>query len=225
MQPVPTGPADEARCRFLPADAACPMHTAEGWREVSGLALVRESNHRIKNNLQLVASMLSMQARSASEPRIAAQLIDAGRRVTAVAHLHERLQVDDGIAVAVAPLLKEVCADIVYSSGCDKRGVSIELMASPLKLPAERALALALILNELATNSLKHAYERCPGRICVTLEQSPVRRLSVADYGLGSAIASGDGFGFTLVKQLARRLDGAFSFETHETGALATLRF
>jgi two-component sensor histidine kinase len=190
--------------------------------------LGQETHHRIKNGLQLVASMLNLQAREAGAVEAGEQLKEAARRVAAVASLHEHLQVADNERVDVSDLIVDICADLSRGAGCEQRGISFDLVLDDAELPGDRAGPLALILSELATNCLKHAYPRTGGKIAVRFENlRPGYRLSVADEGPGFAIAGSavGGLGLSLVHQLARALRGRAVVAQLERGACIAIEF
>jgi two-component sensor histidine kinase/DNA-binding NarL/FixJ family response regulator len=148
--------------------------------------LVKEINHRVKNSLQLVASMLNLQA--GEDASIAQRLQDASSRITAIARAHDRLyrspQIDK---IELGQYLKDVCADFAeVMPHCD---VVCEAGAQIL-MATDRAIRLALLVTELVTNAAKHAYpDGKEGRIWVRarrVDQTLVQIL-VRDEGAGLA--------------------------------------
>ena len=121
--------------------------------------LVKEQNHRVKNNLQMISSLLSLQADRADDSSKETMLISS-RRVQAIALLHRRLYDDlDGVKeVEIKTYIEELIQDILFATG--KQDVPLRLNLENVSLPVEKAVHLALILNELITNSLKHVFSR-----------------------------------------------------------------
>jgi two-component sensor histidine kinase len=189
--------------------------------------LVRETNHRVKNGLQLVASMLGLQAASLADAEARRHLVEAQARVAAVARVHERLHRSEQLGtVAFGAYLRELCADLGNGASAAGSAGRVVVEAAAAELPVERALPLALIANELVTNALKHAYPAGEeGLIAVRFETSvggDGMRLEVADRGVGLPTdlreAERGGLGMTLVRALVRQLDGRLHVEHGSPG-------
>ena len=120
--------------------------------------LLREVNHRVKNSLQLVASLLNMQRSQIKDPATRRQFEDAAQRIATVAKVHQRLYRDERIdQVALDQLLDELCADLeAVGSG---RNIHIKCTAEPCTLPTERIIPVAIIVNELILNAFKHSFQ------------------------------------------------------------------
>jgi PAS domain S-box-containing protein len=170
--------------------------------------LLHEVDHRVKNNLQLVSSLIYMQSREIPDPAIRASLRAMLSRIEALGTVHRRLyQSDDVSRFDVADFARDVVGDLVGATG--REDIRVNLHLEPVEVPAEKAAPVALMLNELVTNALKHAFDGRPG----TLEVA-VRRnghdffITVADDGAGlqdGALAKRS-FGKTLVETLGRQL-------------------
>ncbi len=179
--------------------------------------LLDEMNHRVKNSLQMVASLLNLEsARASAETR--EKLLSAGARVTAIATIHASLYQDgDVTSVAVDSQLRELCEHLVASTGCDVRGIRIELDVAPLRLGPDKAISVSIIVNELVTNALKHAFHgREQGVIEVRLTRDGMGgvTLSVRDDGIGPqgtaerGAQRSSGLGERLIQMSARKLGG-----------------
>lgn len=172
--------------------------------------LLAEVNHRVKNSLQLVVSALSLQARRLLDPASKIAFDQAISRVRAITSVHERLyRTDNPLVVDMADYLKGLCADLAANSELrDELRVDVE----PIQLRTERAIPIALIVNELVTNALKYAYpEGTIGPILLTLRaiDDEMLELSVADEGVGfSGEASSHGLGTRLVTTMAAQIEG-----------------
>src|SRR6185312_16080721 len=119
--------------------------------------LIKEMNHRVKNSLAIVASMLRLQAREDSHPSFTERLEDATLRVRAIARVHEQLyQTSDTERFDVGRYIEAICKDLSASfSGCE-----IHVQAEPgIVISTDRAISSALIVNELVSNAAKHAYQ------------------------------------------------------------------
>jgi two-component sensor histidine kinase len=185
---------------------------------------LRETHHRVKNNLQMIASLLAMQARQDS-PSAREALALAANRIMAVAKLHEQLQRGGGYPVDAADYLGEVCGSLAVGAGCEDRGVELEVVAVDAEVSGGQATALGLIVTELVTNALKHAFVARGGRIRVALSRDPAGlRLTVADDGPGLSVGAAQGLGLALVRQMVGKLGGAMDVES-DAGAVFHVRF
>jgi two-component sensor histidine kinase len=153
-------------------------------------ALLQEVHHRVKNNLQVISSLLSLQARSVSGPARAV-LDESQGRVKAMALIHQLLyERNDFSAVALAPYLRRLCALLRDSQGPGRVRLELEIEAeaNDLRLDLDRAVPCGLLVNELVSNALKHAFPgTLQGRVKIGLKQLDAQRclLSVADDGVG----------------------------------------
>ena len=149
--------------------------------------LLKEVHHRVKNNLQLVSSLLGIQSRRAADPNTQRSLEDASARVTAIAELHRNLyRGDRPDRVEISSYLRQLCEDL--SSASPQSADGVKLLTEPMELPADTVVPLALIVSELFTNALKHAYvDGRTGRVTVTQQRLPNggARVVVADDGPG----------------------------------------
>lgn len=121
--------------------------------------LVKEQNHRVKNNLQMISSLLSLQANQA-EGSSKETMLDGSRRVQAIALLHRKLYDDlEGVKeVNIKEFAEELIEDLLFASG--KQHIPVKLNLESVTLPVEKSVHLALILNELITNSIKHVFSK-----------------------------------------------------------------
>ena len=153
--------------------------------------LMREVNHRVGNSLQLISSLLTIQANAAGNPEVSEALGDATGRVMAVAQVHRRLYTSDDInSVAVDQYLEALVEDLRRSS--EGAGLAqLSLAAEPIQASPDHAVAVGMIVNELVTNALKYAYPDGKGAIRVALRRDPEQagraQLSVEDDGVGMA--------------------------------------
>jgi len=186
--------------------------------------LIREMNHRVKNSLALVASMLRLQAREDADPAFGEQLEDATRRVAAIARVHEQLyQTSDIEHFDVGRYIEAICKDLSASiAQCE-----ISVQAQPgIVISADRAVSSALIVNELVSNAAKHAYSgHGAGRVWVNVAATGVGSfsISVRDEGAGLPegfqIEKGRGFGIRVVRALAEQLNASLDVVARQPGA------
>lgn len=170
-------------------------------------ALLHEVDHRVKNNLQMISSLILMQSRAIPDEGIRLSLKSMLARIEALSTVHRRLYQSDNVSTFdVADFVQDLVTDLVAASG---NGFSSKLDLEPVVVPAEKAAPIGLMVNELVTNTLKHAFrDRRDGTIGVTLNQTDGRfKIEVSDDGVGMNGADGGGsFGLRLVKSLARQL-------------------
>ncbi len=190
--------------------------------------LLDEVNHRVKNSLQMVASLLNLESnRSSAEARD--KLLSASARVNAIATIHASLYQDgDVTSVAVDSQLRDLCDHLAASAGCDVRGISIDLDVAPLRLCADKAISVSIIVNELITNALKHAFHgRDSGLVQIRLKPDDATGdilLVVSDDGTGSAkpaeetTARGSGLGQRLIQMSVRQIGGQLEHAQSEAG-------
>lgn len=177
--------------------------------------LLRELNHRVKNNFQMVASLLEMQRRRAEDPATSAALEETLRRVRSMAEAQAALYHDptEVQAVDAQGYLKELCgslADSLLLTG----DVRLECDAQSALISRDRAVAVGMVVNELVTNAAKYAFPGGrTGVVRVRFEKAESGwRLTVSDDGVGmKADASRTGLGKRLIEAFARQAGGSIS--------------
>jgi two-component sensor histidine kinase len=182
--------------------------------------LLKEVHHRVKNNLQLVSSLLGLQSRRAADDGVRQSLEDASARVTAIAELHRNLyQGDRPNVVELSSYLQELCADL-RTAGMDPNN-RIDVSTEPMELPVDTVVPLALIVTEAVANALKHALvDGQAGRVSVKQRRQPDGGavIEVADSGPGKRPDAPVGFGTTLMQALARQIHGDLVEHIDERG-------
>jgi two-component sensor histidine kinase len=192
--------------------------------------LLREANHRVNNNLQLIVSLLRLQARRNLESSAVYEaLAQAGHWVRATAPVHDHLQRSKAGGIQLAAYLQGLCTDLSRLLALpSSRPVLFE--ANTIEVPADRAVALGLIVTELVTNAHKHGQRiDGDGRIQVSLWAGTdgALRLLVADDGPGIpggfGAASDRGLGMRLIQHLVHTLAGRLDVDGTPPGARFTL--
>lgn len=199
--------------------------------EAGARLLLEELGHRVKNNLQIIMSMLDLQQRRSPDPKLQLAFDAAIARIRVIAEAHDRLRiVRKGEAVDMRAYLEQLCHSLVGSVS-EVRPIALRVEAAALTLPTEVAVPLGLIVNELVTNALKHAFpgER-EGLIVVALhrDHDGVLILSVRDDGIGCPSDAAGGLGSRLIRLLVQQLKGSLVRRaTSESGCevLVTLPF
>ena len=202
-----------AMLTLLASTAATSMENASLEEKES---LLQEVHHRVKNNLQLISSLLNLQASRIADPAVAELFADSRNRVRSMALVHENLYRAGNFArVPMAAHIGNLCAQLTRAYGTDERKVALTANVQDIQLGLNRAVSCGLIVNELVSNALKHAFpgERT-GQIRITLETTPQGRyaMTVADDGIGLPddvdVARADSLGLQLVDDLAHQLHG-----------------
>ena len=181
-------------------------------------AMMREIHHRVKNNLQIVTSLLNLQAKAVQGENAQRAFNDIQTRVRALALVHRYLyESEDLQSVNLGAFLKELAASLQLSYGISQEQVTIEVEAESVWDVSDRAVPLALFMTEAMSNALKHAFPQGrQGVIRIVLKAMPdsVVRFSVEDNGVGlteaQTVAQGSqaSLGMSLIKAFARQVDG-----------------
>lgn len=190
--------------------------------------LFHELQHRVSNNLQVVAAMLALQRRHVDHDDARKALDDASGRVALVGRISRALYDPSGQGQAIAAFLPRLAADVVEASGRDDVAVTT---TAPEGLVIEPAIVvpLALIVAESVSNAIEHGFPDRPGRVDVVLEQNGgALSLRVADDGLGLppgfTVGAGDSMGLRIAHALAAQLGGRFALTPGVSGgAIARL--
>jgi two-component sensor histidine kinase len=191
-------------------------------------ALLQELSHRIKNNLQIIVSMVNLEARSQKTREGKIALESVSHRIAALGRLYAVLGDTDSVEeVDAATYLEALCRDLIESVQ-KENGTSIALKTDieSERLPADRAIPLGLIVNELVTNAVKYAFpSEASGSVVVALKRGPGElRLTVADDGKGVDPRRTDsGAGGRLVEAFARQLGGRIERESGKKGTTVRL--
>ena len=195
--------------------------------------LIKEMHHRVKNNLQVIASLLRLQAGTIADERLQYAFDQSRNRVTSMALIHERLYRGDELAmVEVGPYINELFAELVrLNDVSDSIRYSIDL-DSDLTLGLNLMVPLGLLFNELITNSFKHAFTgRDHGLITLALHRvdADTFDLFYADDGVGMPVdkqqVTGSTLGFTLIESLVEQLNGRLTVNGDTTGTRYHIRF
>lgn len=175
--------------------------------------LLREIHHRVKNNLQIISALLRAQAFHMGDPRLEQALIESQGRIASMASVHELLYKASNVGkVRLADQVKAIAEGVFSTFGSTGR-VQLELRAMSADMPIDTLTPLGLILNELITNSVKHAFAaEEQGIVRVAIDQCDDRfELRYSDSGSRPSAERflGNGsFGLELVRLLAQQLDG-----------------
>jgi two-component sensor histidine kinase len=186
-------------------------------------ALLKDVSHRVGNNLAMVSALISMQARQSKSEQVKQELEKAQMRIQAIAAGQRRLRLDvETDEVDARPYLEDVLAEIGRAAG--DRPVTITLDMDDIRLPGREAVSYVVLVNELVTNALKHAFPvETKGTIRVGLHRTSAASgslvLTVEDDGVGQADAiSSAGLGSQVITSLTRSMRGEVTSEPVDPG-------
>jgi len=193
--------------------------------------LLREIHHRVKNNLQVVSSMLRLQAGELGGDTIP-PILESLARIRSMSLVHEKLYLSGNLgAIDMADYVRSQVSALFGIYGSDARGVHGEVEGEELLLPVDQAIPCGLVINELVTNALKHAFKgREAGTIRVVLAREEGQAvLTVADDGAGPPegfeLAAVQSVGLQIVQNLAMQLRGGLRLLPGGPGCRFELRF
>jgi two-component sensor histidine kinase len=197
-------------------------------REAEKEVLLREVHHRVKNNLQAMWGMIQVERSRLKDQEARDRLALVADRISVLGRIHQQLYTSGSFAeVDMGEHIDELCRNLAEASG--RRDLTIEVDVEALRLGLEIALPVGLIVNEIVSNSLRHAFpEGRGGQIRVALRRQSSERivLSVSDDGIGVDESKMEprGIGLTLVQTLADQIEGTISFSA-DAGYNAVVSF
>jgi two-component sensor histidine kinase len=194
--------------------------------------LLREIHHRVKNNMQVMSSLLSLQARAALNPETRRMLEDNQNRIQSMALLHEILYQSEDLAMVDFPKYVLRTVDYLFRSfGVKDHEIRLRTELSELALELDDALPFGLLISEVVSNSLKHAFPQDRGgEVCIFLHQQSDTTISLilSDDGIGLPReldwTTTRSLGLRLVRALAQQLRGALEIRS-ERGTEVRLTF
>jgi two-component system, sensor histidine kinase PdtaS len=177
--------------------------------------LLQEVHHRVKNNLQVISSLIHMQTRRLDDAATRDALEECQTRVLAIALIHEQLyQAKDFSQVQFSDYVRNLAGNVFHATGTSRTAVSLELAIDQIPLSVERAIPCGLVVNELITNALKHGFkDGRTGTIRVELRAHGERELSLTVQDDGVGLPPGfdlervESMGLRLVSTLSEQLD------------------
>ncbi len=194
--------------------------------------MIKEVHHRVKNNLQTVASILRMQSRRADNAEVQLQLNEAVNRVLAVAVIHEFLSRDDDQAINIRDVCQRIVTQTQRAAVTPDKQIALRVQGPVIHLPSQQATACALVTNELLLNCLEHAFTGLDkGNVLLQLtDEGDQVVIEVIDDGVGLAEAAegelSSSLGLTIVRTLVEGdLKGQFTMARAEPGTRVVIRF
>ncbi len=181
--------------------------------------LLREIHHRVKNNLQIISSLLSLQRIQVEDKQTADILWECQGRVRTMAMIHENLYQSQDIGyINFRNYVEKMLYDIFNSYHVDEKSINLNTQVESVEMGIETAMPCGLIINELATNSIKHAFPQGNGNIKIELKSDgKAHVLSFADDGIGLPLdidpKKSKKLGLMVVKTLVNQLNGAMEID------------
>ena len=195
-------------------------------------AMIQEIHHRVKNNLQTIASLLRLQARRAETDAVRRALQEGINRVLSVAVIHEFLAHQDARVISIRDVSQRIISQVQESVLDQEGGIRLHLQGPNIYLPTQPATVCALVINELLQNALEHGYERQEvGTVTVCLRDDGEQiTISVDDDGVGLPeefdLSQTSSLGLQIVQTLAQGdLKGSFELRSRDKGVSAIVTF
>lgn len=192
--------------------------------------LLKEVHHRVKNNLQIVMSLLNTQSAFLKNNAALAAIRESQNRVQAIALIHQKLYSNSDVSyIDMSVYINELISYLADCYNPGDRGIRFEQMVQPVKLDVAQAVPVGLILNEAITNAIKYAFPMQRGEIKIALQLAEETIiLTIADNGIGLPvdfdIQKASSLGMEMMKALSKQLGGYFKMENCG-GALITVEF
>lgn len=190
--------------------------------------VIKEIHHRVKNNLQAVASLLRLQMRR-GVPNEARDLFQESlNRILSIASVHDVLSNTGLDEVEVLQMVKKIGLMIVQNGGFPEKDIAINFAGSAIQLRSEKAVSLALVMNELIQNSVEHAFpDRKSGCIDVQIvENEQLVEVTITDDGVGYSQNGKESLGLQIVQTLTEQdLGGRFTIDSLDEGTVAVVQF
>jgi two-component sensor histidine kinase len=194
--------------------------------------LLKEIHHRVKNNLQVISSLLYLQSRQVQDSETLEMFLDSQHRVRSMALVHERLYENGDLArVDSADYIHDLARYLRRAYGTDSGAVTLDVQVDEVPLDIDTAIPCGLIINELVSNAMKHAFpDDREGEIIIGLSRDPAGQyvLTVRDNGVGMpegvAPRSTGSLGLRLVSRLVDQLEASIELDRNG-GTGFTIKF
>jgi PAS domain S-box-containing protein len=195
--------------------------------------LLREIHHRVKNNLQIISSLLYLQAQKTDNQGLRNMLQESRNRIVSMSLIHEKLyQVTDLARITFTDYARELAQALFRSYGVNQANVALTIKGNDLTLDINRAVPCGLIINEVVSNSLKYAFpkgRRGAIRLALRLDQAQQCHFILSDNGVGMPqdfeSRPRSSLGLTLIERLAEQLQGTLERSSSAQGTTYRLTF
>lgn len=185
--------------------------------------LLKETHHRLKNNLQILSSLLSLEAEYLKENRAIEVFKNSQNRIQSMALIHDKLyQSKDLVSINFAEYIQELITNLLNSYKLNSTAINLKIKVEDVFLVSDAAILCGLIINELISNSLKHAFnQRESGEICIEFcsLKANLFTLTISDNGVGFPkdfdFQTTESLGLRLIKGLTNQLRGNIDFSNN----------
>lgn len=186
-------------------------------------SLIRELHHRVKNNLQIVSSLLSLQSNRIADDNARQALEEGKTRVDAMAMIHQKLYMNNELAaVNIEEYLDDLSTSLANSFGYEARHIHTDIQLTDRTMDIDLAIPIGLIVNELITNAFKHAFTGIVSpeiKVQLLQKEAQLLELTIADNGKGlhrpQEPAGAGSFGMKLVQTLVEQVNGVMTVRLH----------
>lgn len=190
--------------------------------------LLKEIHHRVKNNLQILTSLMNLQASASNNDMVTDVIRKSQQRILSMAAIHEQLYASENMAeIEVRQYMKAITDSLLHSYGASERvNLIFEVVDSCFDIAT--SIPLGLILNELVANALQHGIKDSAGELCISVSfEGDSAVLVVRDNGSGfnTEANKGDSLGMELIKTLTEQLEGEVTFDSGKSGTTCRLVF
>jgi two-component sensor histidine kinase len=199
-------------------------------RNAENELLLKEIHHRVKNNLEVISSLLALQSAQIDDPNVQTAMQASQNRVQSMGILHQKLYQSEHLAFIEMRTYFINLSENILDSYNETERIEVEFPMEDLELDVDTAMPVGLIVNELLTNALKYAFPQgTMGKIKLSLHDvgANILQLSISDNGVGkiiNALPQGTGFGTQLVNLLTLQLNGVLT-QNVENGTMISIQF
>jgi PAS domain S-box-containing protein len=183
--------------------------------------LVKEIHHRVKNNMQVISSLLQLQAQYIEDEATLSLFEESQTRIHSMALIHEQLYQSENLdRIDLLPYVENLVANLYQSFGCYNGAIQLNLNVDQISLNIETAIPCGLIINELVSNSLKYAFSQKGGEISIDFHQINPQQfhLRIKDNGVGFPVdfdvENTETLGLRLVRMLVHQLEGSLAIDS-----------
>jgi two-component sensor histidine kinase len=186
--------------------------------------LLREIHHRVKNNMQIISSLLRLQSRLIRDDKLIEMFMESQNRIRSMALIHEKLyQTEDFTKINFAEYIRSLTVHLFHTYRVNPNIIRMNTDVRKVFLDINKAIPCGLIINELVSNSLKHAFpDNIKGDICIRLstDKQKKTKLTVSDDGIGMPksvnLREPETLGLQLVSDLANQIEGKISLDRNK---------
>ena len=181
--------------------------------------LMKELHHRVKNNLQIVSSLLSLQSFRIKDQAAIDAVKEGQQRIEAMSLIHQRLYLQDNITqVNIKEFISDIAESLMQAYGYNYKNFELEIIVTEALLDVNIAIPISIIINELITNAFKYAYIEVekPRLIISYTKEAENAALTVADNGIGINLenwTTNDGYGKDLIQTFTKQINGALTLQ------------